>query len=226
MAGEFRRRKMRSIASTVCSISAAVVSLPNEKRMAEAARSGDRPIASRTCEATTEPTMQAEPLEAQTPSRSSAISIVSEAKPGKADVERVGKARRRRRRSVAPRGKRARSRATIRSRSFASRSCSLGKSRRTSSAAAAIPTIAGTFSVPGRRSLSWAPPNWIAFDRNPGAQIKKAGAFWSVKFVRGETGGVDPGQVGRHLAERLHHVAVQQDAALAADARRSPPSAG
>ena len=74
---------MRSIASTVCSISDAVVSLPNEKRMAEAARSGDRPIASKTWEATTEPTMQAEPLEAQIPSRSSAMSSVSEAKPGK-----------------------------------------------------------------------------------------------------------------------------------------------
>ncbi len=67
----------------VASISDAVISLPNEKRMAEAARSGGKPIASRTCDATTEPTMQADPLEAQTPSRSSAMSMVSEGNPGK-----------------------------------------------------------------------------------------------------------------------------------------------
>src|SRR5947208_15880668 len=54
-----------------------------EKRTAELARSVGNPIASKTCDATTEPTMQADPLEAQTPSKSSAISSVSESKPGK-----------------------------------------------------------------------------------------------------------------------------------------------
>ena len=57
--------------------------MPNEKRIAELATFGDAPMASKTCDAMTEPTMQAEPLEAQTPSRSSAIRIVSELKPGK-----------------------------------------------------------------------------------------------------------------------------------------------
>ncbi len=40
-------------------------------------------MASKTCDALTEPTMQAEPLDAQTPSKSSAISIVSESRPMK-----------------------------------------------------------------------------------------------------------------------------------------------
>ena len=51
--------------------------------MAERARSIGRPIASKTCDALTDPTMQAEPLEAQIPSKSSAISIVSESTPMK-----------------------------------------------------------------------------------------------------------------------------------------------
>src|SRR5438094_5605648 len=60
-----------------------VVCLPSENRTADLARSVGNPIASKTCDATTEPTMQADPLEAQTPSKSSAISSVSESKPGK-----------------------------------------------------------------------------------------------------------------------------------------------
>ena len=62
-------------------LASAVVHLPSERRMAERARSIDRPIASKTCEALTDPTMQAEPLEAQIPSKSSAISIVSDSIP-------------------------------------------------------------------------------------------------------------------------------------------------
>ena len=73
----------RAMISPARSISFPVVSWPNEKRTAELASDAGKPIASRTCEATTEPTMQAEPLEAQTPSRSSAIKIVSELNPAK-----------------------------------------------------------------------------------------------------------------------------------------------
>ena len=40
-------------------------------------------MASKTCDALTEPTMQAEPLDAQTPSKSRAINIVSESTPMK-----------------------------------------------------------------------------------------------------------------------------------------------
>ena len=46
--------------------------------MADLALSIGKPMASKTWDALTEPTMQAEPLDAQTPSKSSAISIVSE----------------------------------------------------------------------------------------------------------------------------------------------------
>ena len=37
--------------------------------------------------------------------------------------------------------------------------------------------------------------------------------------MRGETGGIDQREIDFDLAERLHHVAVQQNAALAADLR-------
>ena len=59
--------------------------------MADLALSIGNPMASKTCDALTEPTMQAEPLDAQTPSKSSAMSIVSESTPMKTYVERVGK---------------------------------------------------------------------------------------------------------------------------------------
>ena len=62
-------------------MSSAVVRLPSEKRMADLALSIANPMASKTCDALTEPTMQAEPLDAQTPSKSKAISIVSESTP-------------------------------------------------------------------------------------------------------------------------------------------------
>jgi hypothetical protein len=64
-------------------ISSAVVHLPSENRTAERALSIGKPIASKTCDATTEPTMHADPLEAQTPSRSSAISNISESSPSR-----------------------------------------------------------------------------------------------------------------------------------------------
>ena len=64
-------------------ISSAVVCLPMENRMADLASASGRPMASKTCDASTLPTMQAEPLDAQTPSRSSAISMVSESSSGR-----------------------------------------------------------------------------------------------------------------------------------------------
>src|SRR5438552_10967884 len=77
------RSKTRAIAPAARSISSPEVCLPSENRTADLARSIDIPIASKTCEAMIEPTMQAEPLDAQTPSKSSAMSSVSESKPGK-----------------------------------------------------------------------------------------------------------------------------------------------
>src|SRR5205823_2746471 len=68
--------------SAVGEISFARVNFPREKRMVDLAKARDTPIASSTWEATTLPTIQAEPLEAQTPSRSSAIKSVSESSLG------------------------------------------------------------------------------------------------------------------------------------------------
>ena len=99
----------------------------------------------------TEPTMQADPLEAQTPSRSSAISIVSELRPrkltfrvfasrcvGVAVLLRAGGGGC----NCLPK--------LIAQRCFA-RLLLLDDQSSAHSAAAAIPAIAGTFSVPGRR---------------------------------------------------------------------------
>ena len=63
--------------------------------------------------------------------------------------------------------------------------------RNASSAAAAIPTIAGTFSVPGPAFAFVRAAELDAIDRQTRAEIKKAGAFRSVKFVRAEAGGID-----------------------------------
>src|SRR6202023_3649023 len=67
----------------VAAISSAVVCLPNDRRTADRARSIGKPIASKTCDAETLPTMQAEPLDAQTPFRSSAMSNISESRPSR-----------------------------------------------------------------------------------------------------------------------------------------------
>src|SRR2546430_16326109 len=55
--------------------------------------------------------------------------------------------------------------------------------------------------------------DWL--DGQSAAQIKKTGAFRTVKFVSGETGRIDERDVSVDLAERLHHVAVEQNTALA-----------
>ena len=72
-----QRAKISASACAVASISARVVDRPSEKRTADRAISGDRPIASNTCEGSTLPTMQADPLEAPIPARSSDMSRLS-----------------------------------------------------------------------------------------------------------------------------------------------------
>ena len=152
---------MRSIASTVCSISGAVVSLPNEKRMAEAADSGDQAHRKQDmggddgADHASRAARGADPLEIERHEKR------FRGKAGETDIECVGKARR-----------------------LPGVQLRFGKNafdappqfipqaglaflfvrqipQDASSAAAAIPTIAGTFSVPGRRSPSWDPPNWM-----------------------------------------------------------------
>ena len=118
--------------------------------MAELARSIDNFMASKTCDATTEPTMQADPLEAQTPSRSSAISIVSESKSEKLTFS-VFVSRRFGSPFCFAAGNLFSMRVHNSSRNCASRFCSVLRSPNAHSAAAAMPAIAATFSVPGRR---------------------------------------------------------------------------
>ena len=59
--------------------------------------------------------------------------------------------------------------------------------------------------------------DWLNWQ--PGAQKKQARAFWPIKLVRGKTSRINQTEIGRLFAERLHHVAVQQHAALATNLR-------
>ena len=65
------------------STASGVMDLSRENRSELAARADGRPIASKTCDGSIDPTMQAEPLEAHTPSRSSAINRLSASEDGK-----------------------------------------------------------------------------------------------------------------------------------------------
>src|SRR5689334_7731330 len=66
--------------------------------------------------------------------------------------------------------------------------------------------------------MSAAELNW--FNRNSAPQQQKAGALGAVKFVSRETAGINEGNsFVRYLAERLHHVAVQESATFLTDFR-------
>src|SRR5207245_5055798 len=80
---QFVRYTISETIPAVAEISSAVEYFTMEKRIADRARASGNPIARRTCDATTPPTMQAEPLDAQTPPRSRAMSIVSESSAGR-----------------------------------------------------------------------------------------------------------------------------------------------
>ena len=70
-------------ASTMYATSSAVFPLPKEKRTAARANSCDNPIAWSTCDGSSEPTAQADPLETATPSRSSPSNKPSSSQPSK-----------------------------------------------------------------------------------------------------------------------------------------------
>ncbi len=86
-----------------------------------------------------------------------------------------------------------------------------GENLRASSAALPMPTMPGTFSVPGRRSRSAWPPKESRRERRPGANVERAHALWAVKLVRGDRKQIDAEavHVERHLAGRLHGVAME-----------------
>ena len=82
----------------------------------------------------------------------------------------------------------------------------------------------GTFSVPARRPPS-CPAPWIRFvSVTPAADVQRPDALRGIQLVPGDRQQIDAqlAHVHRHLAERLGGVGVDQDAALAGDARRSP----
>ena len=134
-------------------MSASEVPCPMEKRTVANAVEGSTPIASKTCEGWIEPTMQAEPLETQTPSRSSPIKSDSPSAPGKLTFkvfasERAGSPLR-----IAF-GQVEWIECQRRSRSGSSRADWKSICAVAYSAAAARPAMAATFSVPGRREFS------------------------------------------------------------------------
>ena len=129
------------------------------------ARRGVSPIARSTCDGSSVPDEQAEPVETATPSRSSAISSASASTPGKLTFVVFGT------RSPLPltaaSGTRSISPASRRSRRAPSRAASAASLPPANAAAAPRPTTAGTFSVPARRFRSCRPPVVGATKRIP-----------------------------------------------------------
>ncbi len=111
-----------------------------------------------------------------------------------------------------------------RSRSAPIRSASPFRSAATAAREAAPrPTIPGTFKVPERRPFSCPPPSICGCRRRRGLRdlphVERAHALGAVHLVGGEAHQVDaPGvDVHRHAAGGLDGVAVEEDAALAAE---------
>src|SRR6266566_1955889 len=144
------------MASPAALISSAVVHLPSENRTAERACSIGKPIASNTCDATTDPTMQAEPLDAQTPSKSSAMSSISQS-------------------------------CLALLFTFAIAQCPFGGRCHTRNCR----DIFG----PGASLVFVRAAEHDRLNGQSAAEVEKTNAFWSVKFVRSETGGVDQREI-------------------------------
>ena len=126
--------------------------------MALKASSSDRPMACRTWDGSGVPALQADPLDAAMPSRSSWIKTVSAVIPGKPALVMWGA-----RGAPAPwiraPGIRARIPSSSRLCRLASRTARRGCSRAASSAARPNPAMAAVFSVPERSRRSWPPPS-------------------------------------------------------------------
>ena len=137
---------------------ASVVSAPRLMRMAALARSGATPMAESTCDGEMLPLWHADPAEHATPRRSSAMSMDSLSTPGTETLVMCG-ARGAPRPWITASGMRARKAASCRSRRASRDAHSCSRSATASSAARARPTAMATFSVPGRRPRSCAPPN-------------------------------------------------------------------
>lgn len=144
------RSQTRPTVTTVWSISASVRVRHKENRRERFARAGEIPMAIRTWEGCRDPTIHAEPLEAQIPSISSAMRRLSESELGKVTLVVLG------RRcwgvpfTTSP-GQRSSNPVSSRFRSCARRGESSARREAASVAATDRPTMAGVFSVPPRR---------------------------------------------------------------------------
>ena len=178
-------------------------------------------MASSTCEGTMEPTMQAEPLEAQMPSRSRLMSSPSPSSPGKADVEGIGEGMLRG--AVPPRvrtrGEHALPKAVAQGRlprTFCAR-IRQGQVRSHGHACDGRHIFR-----PGAAIIFMGAAMLQALEGNPGAHPEEAGTLRPVKFVGRERDGVKKREVERLFSERLHRVRVQQDAVPAAERGDGP----
>src|SRR5437867_5246605 len=131
-------------------------SRPSEKRTNEFARSGGTPIASNTCEGERDPEVQAEPLEAQMPSRSKPAKSEMLSQPETVKATVFERRQRATLRSATPSTDAAARRRREENESRRDSGKTGGLAKRSS--ASTNPTIAARFSVPARSSFSWPPP--------------------------------------------------------------------
>src|SRR6266446_2751211 len=160
--------------STRCT-SANDESRPREKRMRALAASFSTPMALRTWEGSSDPAEQAEPLEAQIPSKSSPASNAMLSQPLAVNATVL------QRRSVSDPRKTTLLPSNLRTRERrrwlrgSKRSLANTGDRTNRSSASLSPMMPARFSVPARRSFSWRPPNKIG-SRRSGDLIKSAPA--------------------------------------------------
>ena len=154
--------KLRKEAKTKL-ISSSVVSRPSEKRTSELASLSVLPIAERTWEGFSEPAEQAEPAEAQMPSKSKAASWVMLSMPGTVKLavlaKRLAKGQSRFIPSISPmeESRQFNNSSLLRSKTGVGTNLSMASTR---------PAMAAKFSVPARLSFSCPPPKRIGSGNN------------------------------------------------------------
>src|SRR6266581_592708 len=160
--------------STRCT-SANDESRPREKRMRALAVSFSTPMALRTWEDSRDPAEQAEPLEAQTPSKSSPASNAMLSQPLAVNATVLQRRSVSDPRKTTPLPSNLRTRERRRWLRGSKRSLANTGDRTNRSSASLSPMMPARFSVPARRSFSWRPPNKIG-SRRSGDLIKSAPA--------------------------------------------------
>src|SRR5579863_468740 len=184
------RRQTSGINSPARAISAAVVLQPRLMRKELRAAAGSRPIASSTWEGSTAPAAQAEPIDTSTPSRSSAINIVSPSTYGKVRL-RVFWMRSRRgpfRRSP---GIARSSRSSNWADNAPTRIDSSSRAPITVSAATPKPIAPARFGVPARSPVSCGPPSMTGARALPGRTYSAPlppgpPSLWALSAIRSQ----------------------------------------